>query len=82
MELLCPKTICLQRYESYVSVIAAFIIKAQEELGSQNFWFCQILNPSWFDDTRFDKHCAIVQSDMESGNFVTKPKPFGDRYES
>ena len=54
--------------------------QAAAEKGSQNFWFCKMLNSDWFSDSRFDIDCAIIEENEKAGNFLTKPKPFGERY--
>ena len=54
--------------------------QAAAEKGTQNFWFCKMLNSEWFSDSRFDIDCAIIEENEKAGNFLTKPKPFGERY--
>jgi len=54
--------------------------QAAAEKGTQNFWFCKMLNSEWFSDARFDIDCAIIEENEKAGNFLTKPKPFGERY--
>ena len=54
--------------------------QAAAEKGTQNFWFCEMLNSEWFSDARFDIDCAIIEENEKAGNFLTKPKPFGERY--
>ena len=50
--------------------------------GTQNHFFCAMLNEDWFTDERFNIECAKIDMVImdQSDQFVTKPKPFGTRY--
>ena len=49
--------------------------------GTQNHFFCKMLNEDWFTDERFDIECAAIDMVIVEDNdrFVTKPRPFGTR---